>query len=89
MLAACVVSGLGSAPFPAELGLFAAALLAAGCGELLPAAVIGLTLELSGNGTEYLTGALLLPQLFASCTHDRRLRAAGTALLPPVLLLCF
>ena len=89
VLAACVVSGLGSAPFPAELGLFAAALLAAGCGELLPAAVIGLTLELSGNGTEYLTGALLLPQLFASCTHDRRLRAAGTALLPPVLLLCF
>lgn len=88
VLAGCIVSGLSGAPLPTEVGLFAAALLCAGCGELLPATVIGLTLELSGNGVAYLTGALLLPQLFASCTADRRLRAAGAALLPPALLLC-
>ena len=90
MLAAALVLGLGGKGRYIDLGFFTAVLLSCLSGELLPAGVLGMAMDLAG-GTKggFFTAALILPPIFCSLLRLRRreLRALAYLVLPGAALL--
>lgn len=88
LLGAAVVLGLAGVGTHIDVGLMAAVMIACVSRELFPAAVMGMSLELSGLTPEYMTLALVLPGVFCKFLRIRRRETvalsygviAGTAL---------
>lgn len=91
LLASAVMAGLSPLVPKADLGLLCAVALSAATQELLPAAVMGITLDIFG-ATNHAAIALLLPAVLCrrfSRTEHRTLCTLAFAAVPNLVLLLF
>lgn len=91
LLGAAVVMGLTEIGGYIDLGLMGAVLIGCVSRELLPAAAVGIALDLRGPEPSVMTIAMVLPAMFCRlmAVRGRGVRAFAYGLLPVVALLFF